>query len=160
MSSSEPSPRYKFFSVGRHSSVYLWGGHGRGRRDLGGPVDDLDYLHEFNSATVTWTRDQLQGRHPPGLCSGGCARIDDCMYFYGGWDERMQKTGSLYQLNLTNWTWQEMSFSGASGSPGVKFGCRMIDYKSSLLVHGGFDKHGLTNDLHMFDLATCEFKLS
>ncbi len=132
----------------------------------GVPVDDLDYLHEFNSATATWTRHQLQGRHPPGLYKGGCARIDDCLYFCGGldergWNERVQKTGSLYQLNLTNWTWQEVSPPGASGSPCVKLGCRMIDYKSSLLVHGGFDEHiRLTNDLHMFDLATGEFKLS
>ncbi len=157
MSSSEPSPRQLFFSASRHSSVYLWGG----QVNLDGPVDDLDYLHEFNSATTTWTRHQFQGRHPPGLYEGGCARIDDCMYFYGGLDERWHKTGSLYQLNLTNWTWQEMSPPGASGSPGVKCGCLMIDYKSSLLVHGGRDKHiRFTNDLHMFDLATGEFKLS
>ncbi len=128
--------------------------------DSGVPVDDLDYLHEFNSATTTWTRHQLQGRHPPGLYEGGCARIEDCMYFYGGWGGG-QRTGSLYQLNLTNWTWQEMSSPGASGSPGVKFGCCMIDYKSSLLVHGGGDEHGrYTNDLRMFDIATGEFKLS
>ncbi len=157
MSSSEPSPRQCFFSASRHYSVYLWGG----QEDSGGPVDDLDYLHEFNSAIATWTRHQLQGRHPPGLYGGGCASIDDCMYFYGGWDERGWKTGSLYQLNLTNWTWQEMSPPGASGSPGVKDGCGMIDYKNSLLVHGGLNVHGrLTDDLHIFDLATGEFKLS
>ncbi len=157
MSSSEPSPREYFFSVGRHSSVYLWSG----RVYFGVPVDDLDYLHEFNSATATWTRHQLQGRHPPGLCDGGCARIDDYLYFCGGCDKRGLSTGSLYRLNLTNWTWQEMSPPGASGSPGVKFGCHMIDYKNSLLVHGGCDEHGrLTNVLHMFDLATGEFKLS
>ncbi len=157
MSSSEPSPRYNFFYVGTHSPVYLWGG----QEDSDVPVNDLDYLHEFNSATTTWTRHQLQGRHPPGLYHGGCARIDDCMYFYGGYDEREQRSGSLYQLNLTNWTWQEMSPPGASGSPGVKNSCCMIDYKSSLLVHGGLDTRGrLTNDLHMFDLATGEFKLS
>ncbi len=129
--------------------------------DYGVPVDDLDYLHEFNSATITWTRHQLQGRHPRGLYDGGCAGTDDCMYFYGGWDERRERTGSLYRLNLTNWTWQEMSHPGTSGSPGVKLGCRMIDYKNSLLVHGGEDEHDrLTNDLHIFDLATGEFKLS
>ncbi len=127
----------------------------------GVPVDDLDYLHEFNSATATWIRHQLQGRHPPGLYLGGCARIDDCMYFYGGCDERGQGTGSLYQLNLTNWTWQEMSPPGASGSPCLKLGCRMIDYKRSLLVHGELGEHiRRTNDLRMFDLATGEFKLS
>ncbi len=155
--SSEPSPRYDFFSVGRHTSVYLWGG----RVDSGVPVDDLDYLHEFNFATATWIRHQLQGRHPPGLYDGGCARIDDCMYFYGGRDEGGRSTGSLYQLNLTNWTWQEMSHPGASGSPGVKNDGGMIGYKSSLLVHGGFGEGGRsTNDLHMFDLKTGEFKLS
>ncbi len=156
MSSSEPSPRESFFSVSTHSSIYLWGGW-----NFGVSVDDLDYLHEFNSAKVTWTRHQLQGRHPPGLYSGGCARIDDCLYFHGGWDERGRKTGSLYQLNLTNWTWQEMSPPRASGSPGVKEGCCMIDYKSSLLVYGGMDEDDRpTNDLHMFDLATGEYKLS
>ncbi len=120
------------------------------------------YLHEFNSATATWIRHQLQGRHPPGLYDGGCVRIDDCLYFYGGWDEGMQRTGSLYQLNLTNWTWQEMSPPGASGSPGVKSGSQMISYKSSLLVHGGYDElnRRTNNDLHIFDLATGEYKLS
>ncbi len=157
MSSSEPGPRKRFFSVSRHSSVYLWGGERYSYK----PVDDLDYLHEFNSATATWTRHQLQGRHPPGLYEGGCARIDDCLYFYGGCDERIRGTGSLYQLNLTNWTWQEMSPPRARGRPGVKKGCHMIDYNSSLLVHGGVDEHDrLTNDLHMFDLATGEYKLS
>ncbi len=129
--------------------------------NLGVPVDDLDYLHEFSSATATWIRHQLQGRHPPGLRYGGCARIDDCLYFYGGFDKRGQSTGSLYQLNLTNWTWQEMSPPGASGSPGVKYGCCMIDYKSSLLVHGGRNGDGRpNNNLHIFDLATGKFKLS
>ncbi len=157
MSSSEPSPRYNFFYVGTHSSVYLWGG----QVESGIPVAGLDCLHEFNCATTTWTRHQLQGRHPPGLYDGGCARIDDCMYFYEGWDERGEITGSLYQLNLTNWIWQEMSPPGASGSPGMREDCGMIDYKSSLLVHGGRDTSSrLTNDLHMFDLATGEFKLS
>ncbi len=157
MSSSKPSPRKYFFSAGRHSSVYLWGG--QVGSDV--PVDDLDYLHEFNSATATWTKHQLQGHRPPGLYEGGCARIDDCLYFYGGCKRRGRRTGSLYQLNLTNWTWQVMSPLGASGSPGVKNGCRMIDYKNSLLVHGGWDEYGRrTNDLHMFDLATGEYKLS
>ncbi len=129
--------------------------------DSGVLVDDWDYLHEFNSATATWTRHQLQGRHPPELYGGGCGRIDDCLYFYGGWPKRGLSAGSLYQLNLTNWTWQEMSPPGASGSPGVKYGCRMIDYKSSLLVHGGVDtRNRSTNNLHMFDLATGEFTLS
>ncbi len=125
--------------------------------DSGVPVDDLDYLHEFKSATATWTRHQLQGRHPPGLHSGGCARIDDCLYFYGGLGKRGWTTGSLYQLNLSNWTWQEMSPPRASSSCGLRKSCCMIDYKSSLLVHGGTDElNTLTNDLHMFDLATGE----
>ncbi len=140
--------------------------------DIDVPVDDLDYLHEFNSATATWTRHQLQGRHPPGVYNGGCATIDDCMYFCGGGDERGQYTGSLYQLNLTNWTWQEMSSPGASGSPNVMYS--MIDYKSSLLVQGERDEHvkltndhggmyargRLTIDLHIFDIVTGESKLS
>ncbi len=129
--------------------------------DVGVPVDDLDYLHEFNSATATWTRHQLQGRHPPGLYHGGCARIDDYLYFYGGWDKEGGSTGSLYQLNLTNWTWQEMSPPGASGSPDVTFGCGMIDYKSSLLVLGVRNGDGRRKlNLHMFHVATSEFKLS
>ncbi len=157
MSSSEPSPRVSFFSASRHSSVYLWGG----QVGSGVPVDDLDYLHEFNSATATWTRHQLQGRHPPGLYMGGCAMIDDGLYFYGGCDERGLSTGSLYQLNLTNKTWKEMSPPVASGSPFLKYSCGMIDYKRSLLVHGGEDGRGrLTNDLHIFDLATGEYKLT
>ena len=54
-----------------------------------------------------------------------------------------------------------MSRPGANGSPGVKSGCRMIDCQSSLLVHGGRDEHDkLTNDLHKFDIAAGEFKLS
>ncbi len=157
MSSSEPSPRESFFSASRHSSVCLWGG----QVDSYVPVDDLDYLHEFNSATATWTKHQLQGRHPPGLHNGGCARIDDYLYFYGGLDERGRSTGSLYQLNLTSKTWKEMSPPGASGSPGVKYGCRIIDFKSSLLVHGGMYAGGVrTNDLHIFDLATGKYELS
>ncbi len=155
MSSSGPSPRQDIFSVSRHSSVYLWGG----LNQYNEPVDDLDYLHEFNSATRMWTRHQLQGHHPPGLCDGGCARIDGSMYFYGGLDEGRESTGSLYKLSLTNWTWQEMSPPGASGSPGVKYGCRMIDYNNTLLVHGGINENRRrTNDIHIFDLANGEFK--
>ncbi len=155
MSSSEPSPRERFFSVSRHSSIYLWGGWNYGR------VDDLDCLHEFNFVSGTWTKHQLQGRHPPGLYGGGCARIDDYMYLYGGYDEEGQKTGSLYKLNLTNWTWQEMSPPSASGSPGVKSGCSMMDYNNMLLVHGGWGTRTRpTNDLHIFDIATGECTLS
>ena len=87
--------------------------------------------------------------------------IDDCMYFYGGRTKRRQRTGSLYRLNLSDWMWQEMSPPGASGSPGVRYGIRMIDYEHSLLIHGGFNERGRrTSDLHMFDIATGEFKLS
>ncbi len=157
----QPSPRELSFSVKRNSSVYLWGGQryiSESHKYL--PVDDFDYLHEFNSVTGIWIKHHLQGRHPPGLFDGGCAKIDHCLYFYGGFDQSGQRTGSLYRLDLISMTWEEMSPRVNNGSPGAKSGCGMIDYDNKLIVHGGMSANGPTIDIQIFDLVTGEYMLS
>ena len=137
--------------------MYLWGGEGDKEPETG-----FIYRHD----TESWTRKVTKGPHPPaGLCNGGCTISGQFLYLYGGRDGTSRR-GALYELNVKNWTWRNVCDGGAGG-PGKKAGCRIISYQDQLLVVGGYyDKtpssrqagasyeHGLTNEVHSYNLTT------
>ena len=156
--SATPSPRSCPFIASAGDLAYLWGG----LRDT-----EPGAVFIYSEETETWTRKLTKGQHPPaGLCSGACCIANQHFYLYGGHDGS-SRHGCLFQLNLADWSWKELS-NCSPGGPGEKNGCGMVAYKHNLVVIGGYygvrlsstqagssyDEHGRTNDVHSYSLAT------
>ena len=152
--SSVPSPRSSHFSAGRYRSIFYWGGATwEGVKNV--PVTDLEYLYELEVVGDKWKKYLLKGQHPPGVYQGACAVVGDCLYLYGGCDKEGERTGSLFELNLSTKSWRELSRPG-TGGPKKKLSCGMVAYNSTLIIYGGLAGGGATNELHMFDLKAGE----
>ena len=156
-SDAPPSARAWPFIASAGDLVYLWGGKGDAEPET---------VFLFHRETKTWARQRTRGPHPPaGLDSGGSCISGQHLYIYGG-RYRESRQGTLYELNTNSWTWRKLSDGGARG-PGKKSSCRMIPYQDQLLVVGGkyvetpssrqagaSYKHGLTNEVHCYNLTT------
>ena len=156
--SSTPSPRRDPFIVSADDLAYLWGGEGD---------TEPGAVFIYSEETETWTRKLAKGQHPPaGLNEGACCIADQHFYLYGGSDGS-SRHGTLFQLNMADWSWKELS-NCSPGGPGKKTGCRMVAYKHNLVVIGGYygerpssiqagssyDEHGRNNEVHNYSLAT------
>ena len=156
--SATPSPRSSPFIASAGDLAYLWGGVGDTE-----PGAVFIYSEEME----TWTRKLTKGQHPPaGLRNGACCIADQHFYLYGGSDGS-SRHGALFQLNLSKWSWKELS-NCSPGGPGKKAGCRMVAHKHNLVVIGGYyvgrpssiqagssyDERGRTNEVHSYSLAT------
>ena len=150
--SSLSSRRRLHFSATRKSSTFYWGGATWDKVEKKWvPMTDLNHLHEFNVKTRKWSTHELKDQHPPGLYYGACAAVGDVLYMYGGLDGGGWPTGSLFELNLTTMSWNELSHPG-TGGPVKKYSCGMVNYGSALILFGGFTSRGKTNELHVFDI--------
>ncbi len=153
----QPGLRNYSFLASVNSSIYVWGGLDYNPSSLKRePVDIMEYIYKFNTTTGAWDRLRLKNQHPPGLYDGACVGIGENIYFYGGYDTKGQRTGSLYELNLTTLTWQALSSPGV-GSPKKRSGCHMVEYEGTLVMYGGVTAEGHSNELHVFNLATGEY---
>ena len=158
---SAPSLRSFPFIASSGDLAYLWGGKG----------DNTDprAVFIYSVKIETWTRKLTEGQHPPlFLSDGACCIADQHFYLYGGY-VRLSCHGALFQLNLADWSWKELSNS-SPGGPGKKFGCRMVACKHNLVLVGGcygdgkrpsstqagssYDERGRTNEVHSYSLAT------
>ena len=159
-SSATPSPRSYPFIASAGDLAYLWGGEGD---------TEPGAVFICSDKTKTWTKKLTKGRHPPtGLRDGACCIADQHFYLYGG-DDGSSGYGSLFQLNMADWSWKELS-NCSPGGPGKKSGCRMVAFKHNLVVIGGYydgtlsstqagssyDEIGCTNEVHSYSLATCK----
>ena len=153
-----PSPKRGPFIASAGDLAYLWGGEGDTE-----PGAVFIYSEEME----TWTRKLTKGQHPPaGLSSGACCIADQHFYLYGGYN-RSSRHGALFQLNMADWSWKELS-NLTPGGPGKKSGCGMVAYKQNVVIVGGFyyerpsstqdgssyDDRGKTNEVHSYNLAT------
>ena len=76
------------------------------------------------------------------------------LYVYGGKDERNARWGSLYSLNLENFSWTEVSHEVPNG-PQKKSHSMMTVHGNKIFLFGGINKDNKrTNKLHQFDLET------
>ena len=156
--SATPSPRTSPFIASAGDLAYLWGGVGD---------TEPGAVFIYSEETETWTRKLTKGQHPPaGLCSGACCIANQHFYLYGGYGGSSSH-GALFQLNLADWSWKELS-NCSPGGPGKKSGCKMVAYKHNLVVIGGYyggrpssiqagssyDDRGRTNEIHSYSLAT------
>ena len=156
--SATPSPRAFPFIATAGDLAYLWGGKGD---------TEPGAVFIYSEKTKTWTRKLTTGRHPPArLRDGACCIADQHFYLYGGY-EGSSRHGALFQLNMADWSWKELS-NGSPGGPGKKSGCRMVAFKHNLVIVGGFYgerpsstqagssyvEDGRTNEVHSYNLAT------
>ena len=149
--SSLPSPRTIHFAAGRNTSAFYWGGATFNEAPMRlEPVTDLEYLYELDVVADKWKKHLLKGQHPPGVYSGACAVIADCLYLYGGKNEEGELTGSLFELNLSTKSWRELFHPGAGGQK--IHSCKMVACNSTLIIYGGISYDCPTNELHLFDL--------
>ena len=126
--SATPSPRSSPFIASAGDLAYLWGGVGDTE-----PGAVFIYSEEMEK----WTRKLTKGQHPPaGLRDGACCIANQHFYLYGGYGGSSSH-GALFQLNLADWTWKELS-NCSPGGPGKKSGYRMVAYKHNLVVIGGY----------------------
>ena len=157
--SATPVPRSLPFVASAGNLAYVWGGEGDTEP---GAV----FIYSDSEKTKTWTRKVTKGQHPPtGLRDGACCIADQHFYLYGG-SYLTSYHGALFQLNMADWSWKELSNCSPEG-PGKKAGCRMVAYKHKLVIVGGdcgkgpsstqagsdYD-HGKTNEVHSYSLAT------
>ena len=98
--SDTPSPRIFPFIASAGDLAYLWGGEGD---------TEPGVVFIYNEKKETWTRKLTKGQHPPaGLRNGACGIADQHFYLYGGYD-RSSRRGALFQLNMADWSWKELS---------------------------------------------------
>jgi len=104
--------------------------------------------------TSTWTQIVISGSQPkPRLWHTASLYNDKYMYVFGGKTaESGNCFGDTWMLNLSSWTWTELSTTG----PAKRSGHVAEIYKNSLFVFAGQGDTGLTmyNDLWAFDLTT------
>ena len=156
--SDTPSPRSDPFIASEDDLAYLWGGNGD---------TESGKIFTYSAETKTWTGKRTKGECPPaGLHNGACCIANQQFYLYGGHDGTSRQ-GTLFQLNMEDWSWKELSNCSPEG-PGKKSGCRMVAYKHNLVVVGGcydgqpsskqagssYDVIGRTNEVHSYSLAT------
>ena len=153
-SSATPSPRSYPFLASAGNQAYLWGGKGD---------TEPEAVFIYSEKTKTWARKLTKGQHPlAGLCKGACCIANQHLYLYGGYDGS-SRHGALFQLNMADWSWKELSNCSPEG-PGKKDGCRMVAYKHNLVILGGYlsssnlavssYNYGRTNEVHIYSLAT------
>ena len=153
-----PSQKSYPFVASVGDLTYLWGGEGD---------TEPGAVFIYSEKTKTWTRKLTKGQHPPaGLRSGACCIADQHFYLYGG-SIGSSHHGALFQLNMADWSWKELSNCSPRG-PGKKSACGMVAYKHKLVVVGGYynerrrstqagsrySDYGMTNEVHSYSLAT------
>ena len=159
-SSSTPSRRSRPFVASAGDQAYLWGGKGDAEPEA---------VFIYSEKTKTWTKKLTKGQHPPaGLRNGACCIANQHFYLYGGYDDGSICHGALFQLNMIDWSWKELS-KCSPGGPVRKIKCKMAAYKHNLVVVGGFYglaerpsstqagssyDYGMTNEVHSYSLAT------
>ena len=140
-----PSPRSSPFIAPAGDLAYLWSGEGD---------TEPGAVFIYSEETEMWTRKLTKGQHPPtGLHNGACCIADQHFYLYGGHDGSSGHS-ALFQLNLADWSWKELS-NCSPGGPGKKTGSRMVAYNHNLVVFGGYyGARQPTFEVHSYSLAT------
>lgn len=171
---AKPQPKDCFFSAVVERQLYIYGGYlGAGNSELPTTV------HVFSCDTEKWIEITTTGEHPPpNLHHGACTSQDHLIFLYGGYDghDRNNFCNNLYQLDLKDFKWTQLSSSDDQGAPLAKRGHSMIYHapSASLLVFGGrgllpltstqpgamYQDYCLgevhTDELHMFNLKLSE----
>lgn len=142
-SSARPCPRWAHSAVGFGKRVLIFGGSAPGRC-----FNDLTW---FDSETLKWRAQHIEGRSPParsGHCA--CAMGDSHMYVFGG-NTTKNSFNDLWELDVLSAEWTQVKASGSS--PSGRVGHTVTALGSRLLVLGGreYATNRFDTCLHSFD---------
>ena len=167
----EPLPRSYHISGRVGSLIVVQGGETKdlaeeSKQHLSSVVEIFDPYSEW------WEQRQVKGNAPsPGTYGAASASLHDDLFSFGGEDGR-DLFNTVHRLDTKTWCWSQVSPQNADGAPMPKYGCRMIAYRNSLVVFGGYgrpqgptepqlfikntftiDGRGWANEFHIYNLS-------
>ena len=117
-------------------------------------------VEKFDVPSETWQQPQeLRGSLPDSLCAMAVARDSENAYFFGGASGSYSNytfSNTLYQLNLSTLECKTLVPRNPSQAPVEQSGSGMVLFKDKLVVHGGYSRKSLSNELYTFDLKNSE----
>ena len=165
----EPLPRYGHISGRVGSLAVVQGGRTedfseKRKQHLSSVVEIFDPYSE------SWEQRQVEGNAPsPGTYIASSASLHDYLFSFGGKDESENYFNTVHRLDTKTWCWSQVSPQNADGAPMPKSGCRMIAFRNSLVVFGGYGAprgptepqsfikagggEGWTNEFHIYNLS-------
>ena len=167
----EPMPRYDHISGRVDSLIVVQGGRTEDFSEEN-RQHSISVVGIFDPYSESWDQRQVEGNAPlPGTCSAACASLHDDLFSFGGRNDMQQRFNTIHRLDTKTWCWSQVSPQNQDGAPMPKNGCRMIAFKNSLVVFGGFgvprgptepqsfieftgatDGRGWTNEFHTANL--------
>ena len=172
MADYEPLPRYNHISGRVGSLAVVQGGRTEdfseeSKQHLSSVVEIFDPYSE------SWEQRQVEGTAPlPGTCRAASASLHDDLFTFGGTDEDRVFFNTIHRLNTKTLCWSKVCTQNADGAPMAMSSCRMIAFRNSLVVFGGYgipqgpteprsfmnfsratDGRGWTNELHIYNLT-------
>ena len=167
----KPSPRFAHICESVRSNVVVQGGRTKNfskvyQQHLASVVEIFNPYHKL------WVQTQVTGDSPsPGTYHAASASLHDYLFSFGGKDGCGNFFNTLHRLDTKTWHWCQLSAQNAKGAPMPKYGCRMISFRESLAVFGGYglpqgpphpqsfikntsftDGRGWTNEFHIYNL--------
>ena len=148
MSSREPQRRNHHSAFGVGPKHFLWGG-------VGSTAIQTAQIESFDIFSTKWQEPLLLKGSPPGSLYGMAVTTDgDSAYSFGGCDATY--SNSIYEINLRTLQCKEiLPATSTSSPPGVAYS-GLVFFNERLVVYGGYNAKGRTNDLHVFDLRKSE----
>ena len=171
----QPAPRFYHSAAQVGHKTYLWGGRTQnfstsGRKTLQSEIEIFNCFHE------TWSKKNVNGAAPPGLCAGACTVVFETLYHFGGYDGH-SRYNTLHSLDTVSLDWRALHChtENPANQPMQKSGCGLVTYAdaASLVLFAGYgvphsptqpgsrivqntnfsDGRGWTNELHLFNLT-------
>ena len=167
----EPLPRCYHISGRVGSLIVVQGGRTKdlseeSKQHLSSVVEIFDPYSE------SWEQRQVEGNAPsPGTFAAASSSLHEDLFSFGGTDGK-DLFNTVHRLDTKTWCWIEVSPQNADGAPMPKIGCRMIAFRNSLVVLGGYgrpqgptkpqsfikdtiatDDHRWTNEFHIYNLS-------
>ena len=171
----QPSPRFSHCAAQIGEKAYLWGGYIQnfsvsGRKTLQSEIEIFDCFHE------TWSKKNVNGGAPPGLCYSACTVVSETLYHFGG-DDGHSPYNTLHSLDTVTLDWRALHghTQNPADQPMQKSGCGLVTYAdtASLILFAGYgipngptqpgsrfvqstnhsDARGWNNEFHLFNLT-------
>ena len=130
-------------------------------------------IEVFDLCTETWVQHITKGTPHPGAYSVACTASGGHLYAYGGQGDTRGHCAVLSKLDVSTFTWSQLSAHDLSGVPMRKWECGLVCFHGCILtLFGGYGvpndsvqpgsefiqderyrfQLGWTNELHAFNL--------
>lgn len=126
-----PSARKESCMVDYNGDIYVYGGY----TSLGNATNNT-MIYRASDTTPSWSN-LTTTNNPPAKARHDCCVLDGYMYTYGGWNNEGNNssiTDSLYRLNLSTLSWEQITSSGYPMINSV-----ILPYNGKIYVFGGYN---------------------